>query len=253
MSKLRVRCRLAQALDPTSREDGLSRLNRALAVLILASVALAVLETEPVVLSGRETLFRGAEIVFGAVFALEYLARFWAAAERGGWRARWRWAVSPWALIDLIAILPVLIAVGAAPFYLLRLVRLLRLLRLAKLGRTSAALSLLSGAVRERRFELLVSLYAALLVMLVSAALMHLIEGAVQPEAFGSIPRALWWAVVTLTTIGYGDVYPLTIAGKFVAGATAVLGIGLIAAPTGILAAAFSDALARRRRVDRER
>ena len=101
----------------------------------------------------------------------------------------------------------------------------------------------------ERRFELLLSLAVALVLLVLSSTAMYLVEGPTNPEAFGSIPRAMWWSIVTLTTIGYGDVFPVTLGGRMVAGVTAICGIGLIAAPTGILSAAFSDALARRRRL----
>lgn len=242
-----LRAWLQAQLDPSSRPRGLSPLNTFLAAIILISVTLALIETEATVTAGREHLFRLAELTFAAVFSLEYAARFWTAAEKGGWPARLRWVISPGALIDLLAIVPAVLTIGAGPTYLLRLARLLRILRLAKLGRFSSAWDLAREAVMSRRYELLLAFYAAVLVMIVSATLLYLVEGPTQPEKFGSIPRALWWSVVTLTTIGYGDVYPETGLGRVLAGLTAVLGIGLIAIPTGILAAAFSDALQRHR------
>ena len=241
------RRRLHDHLDPARGPEGLSWLNRFLIAAILASVAVALVETESSVLTGRQAYFRTAELVFAAIFSVEYVARFWTAAEGGGWRARLRWMVSPAALIDLLAIAPAIFAVAGAPSYVLRLVRLLRILRVAKLGRFSKAWNLAARAVASRRYELLLALYAAVFVMIVSATLLYLVEGPTQPEKFGSIPRALWWSVVTLTTIGYGDVYPETGFGRVLAGITAVLGIGLIAIPTGILAAAFSDALEKQR------
>ena len=242
-----LRRRLHEQLDPRRRRRGLSRLNRVLVAAILASVALALLETERTVYVGREGLFRGAELGFAVLFSLEYLARLWTAAENGGWRARLRWVVTPAALIDLLAIVPALLTIAAGPTYILRLARLLRIMRIAKLGRFSRAWDLARDAIASRRYELLLAFYAAVLVMIVSSTLLFAVEGPAQPEKFGSIPRAMWWSVVTLTTIGYGDVYPETGLGRVLAGLTAVLGIGLIAVPTGILAAAFSDALQRQR------
>ncbi len=241
------RGRVRDQLEPARRPDGVSWLNRFLIAVILASVAVALLETEATVAQGREHLFRWAELVFAAIFTVEYAIRVWTVGEEGGWRARLRWMISPAALIDLIAIVPALVATVAAPSYLLRLVRLLRILRVAKLGRFSSAWTFVGRAIASRRYELLLTLYAALFVMVISATLLYAVEGPSQPEKFGSIPRALWWSVVTLTTIGYGDVYPETVLGRVFAGLTAVLGIGLIAAPTGILAAAFSDALQQKR------
>ena len=119
--------------------------------------------------------------------------------------------------------------------------RIVRLIALAKFGRYSIALSQLIRAFVRRRYELLMSLVIAGLVFLIAATGMYAIEGSVQPEAFGSIPRALWWALTTLTTVGYGDVYPVTPLGRVFAGLMAVAGIGLIAMPAGILAAAFTE------------
>ena len=243
-----LRHRLYVALDSEGRtKKGLSRLNLALAAAILASVTVAALETEPALAERHEAFFRSAEIVFFSIFAVEYLARLWSAVEDprcgSGLKGRLRWMLSPTAIIDLLALAPVLVFAGATPAYLLRLFRLLRIVRLAKLGRFSRAWSLVAGVIALRRYELLLTLDVASVALLCSATLLYLVEGPVQPEAFGSIPRSLWWAVVTLTTIGYGDVYPVTALGRVLAGATAVVGIGLIAAPTGILAGAFSEAL----------
>jgi len=241
------RRRVRDQLEPARRADGVSWVNRFLIAVILASVAVALLETEATVTQGREHLFRLAELAFAAIFIVEYAVRFWTVAEEGGWRARLRWMISPAAIIDLLAIIPAIFTAVAAPSYILRLVRLLRILRVAKLGRFSRAWNFVGRAIASRRYELLLTFYGAVFVMIVSATLLYIVEGPVQPEKFGSIPRALWWSVVTLTTIGYGDVYPETALGRVFAAFTAVLGIGLIAAPTGILAAAFSDALQQQR------
>jgi voltage-gated potassium channel len=125
--------------------------------------------------------------------------------------------------------------------------RILLLVRLARIGRFSQALRLLGDAVASRRDELLAGLAAATTLLVLASALLHLAEREAHPEDFGSIPRAMWWAIVTLTTVGYGDVSPTTSLGKVLAAVVAILGIGLIAMPAGILASAFSDALARRR------
>jgi voltage-gated potassium channel len=107
----------------------------------------------------------------------------------------------------------------------------------------SAAIARLSAAVISKRYELMLTLGLAAGVLILGASALHWVEGEVQPDKFGSIPRSLWWAVITLTTIGYGDVYPITAAGKFVAAIVALAGVGLIALPAGILAGAFSEAV----------
>ena len=156
------------------------------------------------------------------------------------------YALQPAALLDLFTVLITLLPFITINVMALRLIRLLRILRLAKLRRMSAALRLLYDVVGSRKYELAVTLALALTVLILGASALYWIEGSLQPEQFGSIPRALWWAVITLTTIGYGDAYPITAAGKFVAAIVAISGIGLIAMPTGILASAFGDAVRRK-------
>jgi voltage-gated potassium channel len=240
------------AFDPSpGSKAGLSTLNRIILGCILASVSVAVLETESIISDGRETLFDGAELAFTTIFLTEYLLRLWVCVEDptygNGLTGRLRYAVSPPAIFDLIALSPFLIPAIGTEAFLLRLLRLLRILRLAKMGRYSKALSAIILAVHSKRFELITSLAIACLFLVVSSAMLYLAEGDAQPDAFGSIPRAMWWSVATLTTVGYGDVYPHTILGKIFAGITAVTGIGLIAMPTGILASAFSEVMSQRR------
>ncbi|MEN9873557.1 MAG: hypothetical protein RL186_454, partial [Pseudomonadota bacterium] len=150
-------------------------------------------------------------------------------------------------LFDFLVILSSLLPYVTANLLALRLFRLVRVLRIAKLGRMSRAMKSLTDAVKSRRYELLLTLYLAVALLILGATALYWIEGEAQPEKFGSIPRSLWWAVITMTTIGYGDVYPVTSLGKFVASLVALAGIGLIAMPTGILAAALSDAIQKQR------
>ena len=232
-------------LDPEAwRGRGLSPLNLLVTILILLSAAVAIAATEPVLSDDHHALFRAAEIAFGIAFVGEFAARWWVSAEGRGRVAFMR---SPATWIDLA----VLVATSA-PFVtgngqLLRLLRLLNILRLAKLGRLSSTFRRVIAAVASRRYELLLTFLFAVCLMIVGAAALYWAEGDIQPDKFGSIPRALWWSVVTLTTIGYGDVYPVTPLGKVIAAGVAFAGIGLIAMPAGILAAAFSDAMRRER------
>jgi voltage-gated potassium channel len=244
----RLHIQLAPQAWPST---GLSPLNIAACLLIVTSAALAVLETERGFIEGYYRPVVLAEWVFASIFAVEYLVRLWVAGEDARYSGpfgRLRYAATPAAIIDLLAILPVLLAIGGSEVFLLRLFRLLRLMRLARLGRFSDAMTNIAAAIRSRGPELLLSLGAGLLLLVASSSFLYLVEGGTQPQAFGSIPRAMWWSIATLTTVGYGDVYPITPLGRLFAAVTAITGIGLIAMPTGILAAAFSDVLQTRRR-----
>ncbi len=230
------------------KESGLSPINRFIATTIILAVVVSILETEPVVVSPAASLFAVVDIIFGALFTVEYLTRLWVAGENPkfhGVRGRIRYIFSPIALIDLFALLPFILTAGVQDAFLLRLIRVLRIFSLAKFGRYSNALQNIGVAIFIRRHELLVSLFAAFIVMLLAASALHFTEGAHSPESFGSIPRALWWGVATVTKVGYGDAFPITLVGKMFAALFAIAAIGVVAIPTGILAAALSDAVQR--------
>jgi voltage-gated potassium channel len=230
--------------------DGLNAFQRVLVAVILGSVAVAVLSTEPMV---RELAHPGLfylELALGATFLTEYVVRVWSSGSQpqfSGLAGRIHYMRQPLAIIDLVAVIPFLLGLSGSETMVLRLVRLLRLLALTKLARYSSAIRLVIESLHTRRFELGFTVILAACVILISSAALYVTEGDNQPDAFGSIPRAAWWSVATLTTVGYGDLVPMTPLGKFFASLTAFAGIGLIAMPTGILAAGFSDAFARAR------
>lgn len=128
----------------------------------------------------------------------------------------------------------------------LRILRLMRLARVLKLGRYSHAIQAIGAVLRQKREELVISLTAVFGVLVLPASIMYYLEGAVQHEAFGSIRETMWWAVATLTTVGYGDVYPITAAGRFFGAILSILCLGIFALPAGILAGGFADQLSRR-------
>lgn len=246
---LSVRARLYRQIEPSAwPKRGLSPINWLLVVSIVTATLLAIIQTEPLIVTGKERLFDAANLAFGLLFLLEYVARIWCCAENQryrGFKGRLAYAVTPGPLIDLAVVVVSLAPMFAESLFPLRLLRLFAMVRFAKLGRFSTAMRHLTSAIFERRYELGLTVLIALTLIVVGASAMWIAEGSVQPEKFGSIPRAMWWAAVTLTTIGYGDVYPITVAGKVIAIIVAMAGIGLIAMPAGILAAAFSDAMGR--------
>jgi len=221
--------------------------NKLIILLIVASIGFAIFESEEVVRGPHSWVFQLAETTFALVFATEYLARLWSCAEDPryrGLRGRLRFALTPAALVDLLALTPLFFAAIGSEAFVLRVLRLVRILRLARIGRYSNAANAIRQAVRLRRYELAVSLLAGLALMLVAAAGLYVIEGADQPDKFGSIPRAMWWSISSLT-VGYGDVYPITVLGRVFASLVAVIGVALIAVPTGIITTAFAEVLAK--------
>lgn len=253
---LEFRKKVYRQLEPTAwRGKGLSPVNQFLVYLIVIAVIEAVLDTEPVISTGRETLLSNIEFGLGLVFLVEYVARAWVAVENPRYAKyrfpRLRYLVTPMAIIDLLAILPALFAFGGASSLVLRFFRVMRMLRLAKLGRTSKAFKLLREAFVQKRQEFALILGMLMVTILVAGSLLYWAEGGAQPDKFGSIPRAMWWAIVTLTTVGYGDAFPITPLGKFLAGGIAIMGVMLIALPTGLFAASFTEAMEKERDEDR--
>ncbi len=250
-ARMPLRRRLYIYLEPRAWPFGVSPFNIAVCVLILLSMIGAILETEPTLTRGHESFIRFCELVISGVFLLEYLARLWVCVEDRRYQhplwGRIKYALTAAALLDLLACLPLLLGVASSESLLLRFARLFRVLRLARYGQLARAVQLVIKAIMSRRYELMVSVFIAVGMILASSTLLYFAERNVQPEAFGSIPRAMWWAIITFTTVGYGDVYPVTEWGKVFAALTALSSIGLIAMPTGILASAFSDAMRRGR------
>lgn len=212
----------------------------------------------------QETGLYPLEISIIALFAIEYCLRLWSCVEDSRYRAplgsRLRYARSPLAIVDLLAALPVLTLMPGSEAMIptalttVRTVRLLRLLRAVKLVRYSRSLRAFGRALRRIDEELVAVLFVVLLVAMVGATLAHSFEGDTQPDTFGNFSESVWWAIVTMTTVGYGDAVPITLGGRVVAGMLSVAGLAMFAAPAGLLAAAFGDEMARERhRRERQR
>ena len=247
---------LHELLEDEERTTGRARLvRRVLLVLILTTVAAGILESEPSVHAAYGLLLHLIETGGVLIFTLEYAARVWSCVEDRAGRyqhpinGRLRYVATPLALIDLLAVAPFYLAL-VVPIDLIFL-RLFRLLRILKITRYSPALGVLEVVFYNERRALLSALLVVAVAVVLAGGLIHVVEGEAQPEMFGSIPKVMWWAVVTLTTIGYGDAYPITPLGKIVGGLTALCAIGTLALPTAILGAGFARELQKREFVDR--
>ncbi len=219
-------------------------------VLIITNVIAVVLETVESLRAAYGTFFTYFEYFSVALFTVEYGLRIWTADENEDERfhppvmGRVRYAMTPLALIDIVAILPFYLAFFFAVD--LRFMRVFRLLRLLKLTRYSAALQMLGAAVYGQRRALGAALVIIATLLVFASSVIYLLEKEAQPDAFGSIPEAMWWGLATLTTVGYGDVTPVSVAGKVFGGFIMVLGIGMFALPAGILATAFGNEIKKR-------
>jgi voltage-gated potassium channel len=246
-----VRRRTYEILERGATGDRTSIwVDRLLMALIIINLTAVVLESMPQLAARYGLWFELIEYVSLVVFTVEYGLRLWVAVEHTPHRhlkpavARLKYALSGAGIIDLLAVLPFWFS-----FLLpaeLRVLLVLRIIRLLKITRYSPAMrSLLDVLYSERRalFGCVVILFGA---TLMSATVMHLVEGRIQPDKLGTIPDAMWWAIVTLGTIGYGDVVPVTTLGRLVAAATIFLGLIMVALPVGIIANAFAEEIHRR-------
>ena len=219
--------------------------------LIVLNVVAVIIETVEDIYLRYQDYFDVFEYFSVIVFTIEYFIRLWACTAKEKYShpvwGRIRYIFSIEALIDLMAILPFYLPLFFdMDMRVIRLLRLFRLLRIFKLGRYSVAFAMIVKVIEKRKEELMITLTLVLVLMILSSSLMYYIEHEVQPEAFTSIPATMWWSVATLTTVGYGDVYPVTPLGRVLAALIAILGIGIFALPAGILAAGFESEISKR-------
>lgn len=253
MNYSHIRLRSMQILDKGDETDLASMwCDRFITVLVLLNVLLVILESVASLRDAYGEFFSGFEMVSLVFFTLEYLLRLWSngarytEAQGGAGRGRREYAFGFHGVVDFLA---------TAPFYLqwlfpgldMRVLRTVRLIRVLKLSHYSTAIEDLFSAIRSEARAFYATLYILLIAILLSSSLMYFAESAHQPEKFASIPDAMYWAIITLTTVGYGDVSPVTWVGKIISVITAFLGVCTVAMLTGIVASAFSNQLARRK------
>jgi voltage-gated potassium channel len=227
-------------------------INAVLICLIVTNVIAVIFESDKVINQRFSTEFFIFEIFSVIIFSIEYLTRLWICTELPQFKhysplqARLRYMISPMAVIDLIAILPFFLSLFIALD--LRYLRLLRVLRLLKLSHYFKGFNIFLTVISKEMRSIAAAMMMMVFLIIIAASLMYSLENEAQPEAFGNMLQSLWWAVVTMTTIGYGDVTPVTTLGKMVATIIMLIGVGLVALPAGMLAARFGDELRERKR-----
>jgi voltage-gated potassium channel len=220
-------------------------INWFLILLIIGNVVAVLLESVNQIYSTYQFYFDIFENISIVIFSVEYVLRFWSVVEKSpfdsGWKVRWQYVTSGAAIIDLLAILPAYVN-----FFVhidLRFLRTLRLLRLLKLTRYFVSLQILLRVIEREKGSFQAVIFILMIMIVMAAAGIYVVESRAQPEVFSSIPASMWWAVVTLTTVGYGDVTPITPIGRFLGALITILGVGLAALPAGILANGLANEL----------
>lgn len=241
---LHFREKLFHILHKPSPQNMWARyINYLLAAFIVSNALLVAVETLPSINPALHPYFYGFEILSTSIFAMEYLARLWVCVEQGRYArpavGRIRYALSPLPILDLLVIVTFWTAVDLRFLRVARMVRLLKVLNMAHFERS---LERLGAALKRRKELLMVAVIMMVLCIYASAAILYQVEHATQPAVFSSIPNTLWWAMTTLTTIGYGDMVPVTSFGRICAGLISVFGIGVFALPTAIVTAAIVEA-----------
>lgn len=260
MSQARgLRERIYHIVDNEEEQDFASQAFEIfITLLILTSIITIVLESFSHLRVAYGTYFDYFENVTLCIFTVEYLLRVWTAdykyKQTESWsRSAWRFISSGTGIVDLVAISPIFFHIGGlaglitgasnSDFRFIRILKITRLLRIFKMNSFTNSITVVADVFNEKRHDLGITLFVTFVLLLVSSTLMWYVEGEEQPELFPNILASFWWAIATLTTVGYGDVFPITPLGKFLSGFIALLGIGLVALPAGILSSAFIEKL----------
>ena len=243
---MKIKQRIFEIIQIASPNDKVSKIfDISLIALILLNVSLVIADTFslPLIVQKISGILEKISVI---IFSIEYLLRSWTAdllfPKKNYFIAKIKYIFFFFSIIDLLAIFQFYLSL----FFLidlrvLRMLRIIRLFRVFKINRYTNALSSIAKVFRNKQHELLSSIFVVLLLMIVASVLMYSIENSAQPDVFKNAFDALWWALATLTTVGYGDIYPITVLGKILSAIIAILGIGLVAVPTGIISAGFME------------
>lgn len=254
---MKIKKRIFEIIQAANPDDKASKVfDISLIILILLNVCLVIMDTFslPQKLQG---ISKYCEIVSVIIFTIEYFLRVWTAdllyPQENYFVSKIKYIFSFLAIIDLLAILPFYLPlVFTIDLRALRMLRIIRLFRVFKINRYTNALNSIIKVFKNKKHELLSSVFVVLLLMTVASVLMYSIENSAQPEVFKNAFDALWWALATLTTVGYGDIYPITVLGKILSSIIAILGIGLVAVPTGIISAGFMEEIQKEEKKDNQ-
>jgi voltage-gated potassium channel len=248
------RRRVYLTLDPTEKGGFAERIFEILLIaIILLNILAIILSSVKEIDQKYDAYFRDFEIFSLVFFTVEYIGRIYSIVEKPEYRdpikGRLRFMATPLALVDLFSFLPFYLTFLPVDLRFLRIFRLMALFRMFKIARYLHALNIFKRVLVERKEQLVLSFLFILFVLVIISFVMFYVENAAQPDKFSSIPATMWWGIATLTTVGYGDLVPITSVGKFLGGIFAIAGVGLLALPAGILSSGFFELL----HVDRDK
>lgn len=242
-----IRKQVHNVLEITWRRKlGLSFwINIFLTIIISLNAIAIIIDTVPSIQHQYHRFLLDFEFFSVIVFTLEYILRLWSCVEEDGYshpiKGRLKFIFSVWGMIDLLSILPFYVSFFLTDLGFIRILRLLRMIRLFRVSRYFHALKVIQNVIREKREELILSFVFVFFVLIISSSIVYYVEHDIQPDKFSSIPESMWWGVNAMTTVGYGDLRPITPIGKILGGLIAILGVALFALPTGILASGFAE------------
>ncbi len=243
---MKIRERTWQVLEATKSSDKVGRyFNYFIFCLISLNVVAVIIGTVDSIQSVLGGLLDTFEVFSVVIFSIEYLSRLWSCVSEKRYSkpilGRLRFFLRPMSVIDLLAILPFFLPFFVVDARAIRIFRLIRIIRVAKIGRYQRSLRLFTDVLYDKKEELVLCSTLLVMTLIFSSCVMYFCEGGAQPDKFSSIPQTLWWSVSTLTTVGYGDIYPVTNMGKLFGGIISILGICMFALPTGILGAGLME------------
>ena len=247
-----IRRRCWEILETAEPEDGVSHaFDIFIVALILLNILAMIIGSVEAVEAAYGGMLYAFEVVSVTIFSVEYALRIWTCTIdprfRADLRGRFRYGMTPMALIDLLAIAPFFLAYLTIDLRFLRIFRLFRLVRMLKVARYTVAMLLFENVIRAKREELVLTGSVMVTLIVISSCAMYSVEHDAQPEVFPDIPTTMWWSIVTLTTVGYGDVFPVTGLGRAFGALIAICGIGMVALPTGIIGAGFVEEIERQK------
>ncbi len=243
---MKLKTRVWEILENKNPADKLGKIDDYfLTTLIFLNVLAVILGTVKWVENEYGTLLNYFEVFSVCAFSLEYFLRMWSCTVEQKYSkpftGRLKYALTPLAIIDLLAVLPFYIQIFNIDLRFIRIIRLVRIFRIVKAARYISSLKLFGNVFKSKKEELVITSVVMFILLIIASSFMYIFENSAQPDKFPDIPSTMWWAVATLTTVGYGDVFPITSEGKIIASCVAILGIGLFALPTGILGAGFVE------------